>query len=93
MSKHTAGPWESVDLGTSIIDLIGGRFVIKAQEAPGGIGHTIGGLGLEEEANARLIAAAPEMAEILKRILANPAWLAISDVYDGLALLKKAGVI
>ena len=46
-----------------------------------------------KEADARLIAAAPEMAEILKRILANPAWLAISDVYDGLALLKKAGVI
>ena len=49
--------------------------------------------GVTEMANGHIIAAAPEMAEILKRILANPAWLAISDVYDGLALLKKAGVI
>ena len=66
MRKYTAGPWKLVDLGISIIDLIDGRFVIKAQEAPGGIGHTIGGLGLEEEANARLIAAAPELLEALK---------------------------
>ena len=89
MSKYTAGPWKSVDLGISIIDLIDGRFVIKAQEAPGGIGHTIGGLGLEEEANSRLIAAAPEMAEMLLKVWNNEGF----ERFQVRDLLKKAGVL
>ena len=79
--KHTPGPWKQ------------GNDRIECSEGYGVADLFTQRNDAETKANARLIAAAPEMAEILKRILANPAWLAISDVYDGLALLKKAGVI
>lgn len=61
MSKHTLGPW-TVDTDT------GGRKPIMAKDGITSVAHTD---GLEnedlDEANARLIAAAPEMLQALKR--------------------------
>jgi hypothetical protein len=59
--KGTPGPWVSRPiLGENF------RVVIKARSAPGGIALTLRGLGeIEEDANARLIAAAPELLEAL----------------------------
>lgn len=61
--KHTPGPWN----------------VLPAENEQGGfdidseygyhIAETIGGLDYEEEANARLIAAAPDLLEALIRLL------------------------
>ncbi len=62
MSAHTPGPWFAKrmrnDNGNFDIDSVGGYFVAKS----------IGGLDVgEEEANARLIAAAPELLAALQR--------------------------
>jgi hypothetical protein len=64
MNEYTPGPWISRPiLGENF------RAAIKARTAPGGIALTLRGLGeIEEDANARLIAAAPELLEALKAI-------------------------
>ena len=65
MSKHTPGPWryqEGSDPYTHIVragETGLGRFVVQCGQSRDGI----------EEANARLIAAAPEMLLALYRIL------------------------
>jgi hypothetical protein len=65
--KGTPGPWVSRPiLGENF------RVVIKARSAPGGIALTLRGLGeIEEDANAHLIAAAPELLEALQDTLAD----------------------
>jgi hypothetical protein len=62
MSKHTPGPWEFLQFAHRD----GALAVLSHEHAPGGIALTVGGLGLEELANARLIAAAPELLAVLK---------------------------
>ncbi len=65
--KHTPGEWESIQLTEPMGNTWRSKFVIKSDKAPGGIAVTIGGLGeVEEEANARLIASAPELLGALK---------------------------
>jgi hypothetical protein len=47
-------------------DWTGAQFLVRAKHAPGGIALIMGGLGKTEEmANARLIAAAPEMLKAM----------------------------
>ena len=76
MSKHTPGPWryqEGSDPYTHIVragETGLGRFVVQCGQSRNG----------SEEANARLIAAAPEMLEAL-RPLAN--YLAILETMGG----------
>lgn len=54
MSEHTPGPWKSGAHAT-----IPGRFAIRHESGGVIVGHTW------DEANARLIAAAPELLEAL----------------------------
>ena len=69
MSEHTPGPWEA--------SLTGGRerAVFKVGDAAGQICKLPGALwgpsGEEKEANAKLIAAAPEMLRALKHARDN----------------------
>lgn len=65
--KHTKGTWDLIPFDPHLSDWTGASFVIRNdQHAPGGIAVTIGGVGAEEEANARLIAAAPDLLKALK---------------------------
>ena len=61
MTKHTPGPWR-VDYMT----VLAGTKNLVAECASMAVGES------ESKANARLIAAAPEMLEALKTILAHP---------------------
>jgi len=59
MSAHTPGPWKYLQFKSSI-----GNFEIKAGKLF--IAETTGGLGSEEEANAKLIAAATDLLTYLE---------------------------
>lgn len=63
MAQHTPGPW-----GLHGFKWEQGGFAIEAKEAPGGIALTIGGLGTIEEANAYLIAEAPNLLAIAESL-------------------------
>ncbi len=72
MSKHTAGPWFIMDGRTTaaLDDLVGERpFKIYADSFGTKVHHVATGASEED---ARLIAAAPDMYEALKRV---DAWL------------------
>lgn len=64
-SKHTPGPWHTKPL---TYNTESGFAVFRTEEKPNGIRtHRIDKQGEFTEANAKLIAAAPEMLELLKR--------------------------
>lgn len=67
--KHSPGPWRLADTDV-VADAFGEEVLIAGVYAGG---YTRGGNGNRErlEANARLIAAAPELLEALKAILAD----------------------
>ena len=71
MSKHTPGPWSVTARSNNMID------VIHANRAPGAITLALCRVQArqswlkEAEANARLIAAAPEMLEALETAYYN----------------------
>lgn len=67
MSKHTPGPWV---VSTQDSEKIDRRFLIKEQGFGGNLAAVFDVARHEAEANARLIAAAPEMLEALKAIRA-----------------------
>ena len=58
----TEGEWTLLKAATPLADWAG-SYIIRSPEAPGGIAVTIGGLGMEEEDNARLLAAAKKLLE------------------------------
>ena len=65
--RFTKPPWEILGpFREPAADWTRSRFIVRAEEAPGGICAIIGGLGEEEEGNAYLIAAAPLMRQALK---------------------------
>lgn len=78
--KHTAGPWR-VEEGTTLIwgacdpddttDYGMGYPIIECRITPISYGWAKGPNADEGEANARLVAAAPELLEAIKAILAN----------------------
>ena len=83
-AKHTPGPWKLIT---------GGPMLVTADESAV-IATRLGGVS---EANARLIAAAPELAEALARVAEFlDANYAVSEMPDILpmvdAALAKAGV-
>ena len=78
MGKHTPGPWHAVfsemggyDCMTDAIRITGnGRYLADLDLADYGQEHCSSGFKSEEaEANARLIAVAPEMFSVLKDLL------------------------
>lgn len=56
MKRATKAPWRVIETGAK------GRFVVHSQTAP--VVWEMG--GIDNEANARLIAAAPELLEVLE---------------------------
>lgn len=62
--SHTPGPWTLLDDQT--FSTLGDKRVAGANKISPAI--VFGGLGEETEANARLIAAAPELLEALKEV-------------------------
>jgi hypothetical protein len=61
VSQPTAGNWEVIEITPIMMNFLAvtsSKFVIRASGAPGGLALTIGGLGEEERANAKLIATA-----------------------------------
>lgn len=106
-AKHTPGPWELIDKGDGLFPsvLIGQRGIPYADgsgtyDRCGQItinGAAPGGPHELHVANARLIAAAPDMAAVLRQLV-EEAWksCASADLEDVLiaahAALAKAGV-
>lgn len=69
MDKHTPGPWEvrTIDDSLGSIDTVGGKFCIaQAQEIT--VADRNAG-SPERRANARLIAAAPELIALLQELV------------------------
>jgi hypothetical protein len=64
--KHTPGPWVVNKQHKTIS--YKGCFDVATADNEYLIAQTIGGLGEQEEANARLIAAAPDLLEALKQL-------------------------
>ena len=90
MSKHTPGPWE-IETGRPL------EVVLRADGTAVGAAY---GSDSEAEANARLIAAAPDLLDIAQRVVAectdtfhdpadmSPEWVAIYR--DARAAIAKA---
>lgn len=74
MSKHTLGPWNSVPSGPIMRENYSQPFAISEQMRPNLIAGCFGDVSGGEivaRANARLIAACPEMYEALKEAIAD----------------------
>lgn len=72
MSKHTPGPWKAVKTTNTPWSIVVNHDGPLPNEHQGDLLTQISGLRWEsDEANAHLIAAAPELLEALKRILEN----------------------
>lgn len=91
MNKHTAGPWES---GLNQKGGYSNSVVVRpAGEFPHGLWIADCGNDADGEriANARLIAAAPDMLDALKGILSNPGGRCSADQWQaGLRAIAKA---
>lgn len=72
-TQHTPGPWRSVN--NYVVSIIEGGSKMHRVT----IARCVYGSGPEERANARLIAAAPEMLHVLELIYSNaaesPEWI------------------
>jgi hypothetical protein len=64
-AKHTPGPWES---SVSIVENAEERVTIRQKKWGGEIIADMGELEYHNEANARLIAAAPDLLEALEAV-------------------------
>jgi hypothetical protein len=79
MSKHTPGPWIFIEGGP-----LEGDTVITTQDRMNGDIIPIvdmdtdyeGEIGIEQEANAKLIAAAPELLAVCQGVLSHPSFKA-----------------
>lgn len=76
MSKPTPGPWElyvAEELvgNTWVESLPEGSIAIESRNGTGALGQAVAAVPFGNEANARLIAAAPELLEAIKRFLAG----------------------
>lgn len=84
-AKHTPGPWKVGASGNTICGMgpdPHDRFCIAE----------LGGIYADKEHNAKLIAAAPDMAEALKGLLSIHQWPVSKEVEAARAALAKAGV-
>lgn len=92
MSAHTPGPWSSFIAGRTISISIGNDANGRVPCVIGWTGFDSCGLPLKEQAaNARLIAAAPDLLEALEGIIANDG--GEGSCYDStkLLLFRKLG--
>lgn len=90
MAKHTPGPWE-----VSYLDK-NGQSVVKAEhiEICTCWHHSVGAIEKEMHANARLIAAAPDMLTALQIVQMSVGWQYMADETRALVTtaLSKAGI-
>jgi len=72
MNKHTPGPWEAMLLPEDTQGVLGHRFWIRAESGAEDGNMCISDISLREcdNANARLIAAAPDLLECLSDLVA-----------------------
>ena len=82
-TKHTPGPWRLTESGDAIVSADGGTLIVETgqdywqnlEAAAAGASSDIAKRHLPQvRANARLIAAAPELLEALKQATAALAW-------------------
>lgn len=89
--KHTKGPWTVKPKGVYGHDENGSDLLIAVTRQPNGFQDSIGSVLPDydvDEANARLIAAAPELLEALKTAVAG--WESdIRSEYDGTGILTR----
>lgn len=81
--KHTKGPWVAV--GTNVL-LRDGTRICRAQKE---LAYQVTISKAEAEANARLIAAAPELLEMLEAFI-DPISATLELRVKALAIIKKA---
>ena len=79
--KHTPGPWEAC--GKAVHAETGREIVFGGH-------NTRSGSDEEQRANARLIAAAPELLEALKVAVSQASWTGITQAHAAIA--KAEGV-
>ena len=89
MSKHTPGPWVVVGRLTKYVEarLVGGLIQEVAACGPTMADE---GYGQQQEANARLIAAAPDLLEALKRCKFDSLNMTLEDREFCRAAIAKA---
>lgn len=64
MSKHTPGPWLAIEAGPREVRLKRDHWEIGSETTRRGVAYVFGG----DDANAKLIAAAPELLELANRL-------------------------
>lgn len=85
MSKHTPGPWEP---GAPVKDsLLGARVQVYSSGAPEGSRMPAECYGPDAVANARLIAAAPGLFDLLKAVTGRS--LSVEDILRARALIES----
>jgi hypothetical protein len=100
MSTYTPGPWQIDDGDSEAIGIFDstGEAICYLSENP----HGGSGLREEDEANAKLISCAPEMADILRELVdtsggryqySPTTWTYSELIAKAEAVLKKEGVI
>lgn len=98
-TKHTPGPWTTVEHSWSRIGIYAGEKAIAALDIhEQATEETEDALGQEMAANALVMAAAPELAEALSILVENvthamPSSAQLAPVINARAALAKAGVL
>ena len=89
MSKHTPGPWAVVGNMTKYVEA---RLVGRLIQEVAACGPTMAdeGYGQHQEANARLIAAAPDLLDALKRCKFDSLNMTLEDREFCRAAISKA---
>lgn len=67
MSKHTPGPWEIERYSDGLIQIVGNARIVSDDEEI--VTTVVEAVARGDEANARLIAAAPELLEALQAVI------------------------
>lgn len=87
MSKHTKGPWLITMRDTE-------NYVHTLENDTNPVAHVFSVYGGDREANTRLVAAAPDMYEILKRIYYNTDTRTMERLEeDGITLFELEALI
>lgn len=93
MSKHTKGPWRIQVLGNQKADLISGGTFMGLTGGSGAPDVYDPDDAAEWEANGRLITAAPDLLEALKKLLRDEAVLDDDDPQLGASRVQARAAI
>lgn len=99
MNKHTPGPWRTIEsTNTTMRTVVGPDFPGQGYIADVNLCRTNNAQDVDGEANARLIAAAPELLEVVKRVYEYERQRLVKEdhhfhedeIYEWEALINKA---